>query len=151
MLFSRMKTRTVTAYDGHGRARHGTWEVTGVRRDGTPFPMVVSTSAIIVEGFPPVTSCIVRDLSEQKRLESQLSHQALHDELTGLPNRRTAIEAINELSRAGTPFTAIAIDLDFFKETNDSEGHDTGDAVLRAAAERLLLDRQFQLLLYDSR
>ncbi len=112
---------------GHEYATHGTWEVTGVRKDGTQFPMVVSTSAIVVDGFSPVTSCIVRDLSEQKRLESQLSHQALHDGLTGLPNRLMLTDRLDQtLTRARRDARmcgVLYVDLDRFKTINDTLGH----------------------------
>ena len=91
-----------------------------------------------VETLKTLARAVVTNF-ELRRALNRATGAARTDALTGLPNRRTAIEAIDELSRTGTPFTAIAIDLDFFKETNDSEGHDVGDAVLRAAAERLQL------------
>ena len=126
---------------GHENARHGTWEVTGVRKDGTLFPMVVSTSAIVVDGFDPVTSCIVRDLSEQKRLESELSHQALHDGLTGLPNRLMLADRLEQiLTRARLHARlcgVLYVDLDRFKTVNDTLGHASGDLLLVEAAARL--------------
>lgn len=76
---------------------------------------------------------------ELRRALNRANGVARTDALTGLLNRRAGAEAIDTMQRAGTPFAAIAVDLDFFKQTNDSEGHDTGDAVLRAAAERLRL------------
>ncbi len=89
-----------------------------------------------VETLKTLARAVVTNF-ELRRALNRANGAARTDALTGLPNRRTAREAIDALSQTGTPFTAIAIDLDFFKETNDSEGHDTGDAVLRAAAERL--------------
>jgi diguanylate cyclase (GGDEF)-like protein len=91
-----------------------------------------------VETMKTLARAVVTNF-ELRRALNRATGAARTDALTGLPNRRTAIAAIDELSTAGTPFTAISIDLDFFKETNDSEGHDTGDAVLRAAAARLQL------------
>ena len=126
---------------GHAHAQHGTWEVTGVRRDGTHFPMVISTSAIVVDGFPPITSCIVRDLSEQKGLESQLLHQALHDGLTGLPNRLMLADRLDQiLTRARRSVRmcgVLYVDLDRFKTVNDTLGHATGDELLIETAARL--------------
>ena len=126
---------------GHEHARHGTWEVTGVRRDGTHFPMVVSTSAILVDGSPPMTSCIVRDLSEQKRLELQLSHQALHDGLTGLPNRVMLADRLDQIlaraRRDAQMCGVLYVDLDRFKSVNDTLGHAAGDLLLVEAATRL--------------
>jgi diguanylate cyclase (GGDEF)-like protein len=73
--------------------------------------------------------------------EAMLSHAAHHDQLTGLPNRRMVadhLEAAAARSRAGaTMLGVVFVDLDRFKEVNDTYGHMTGDAVLRATAERL--------------
>src|SRR5450755_1468870 len=67
---------------GDPAARRSDDEVTGVRHDGTRFPMMVSTSTIAVDGCVPIVSAIVRDLSDQKHFEAQLAHQGLHDSLT---------------------------------------------------------------------
>jgi diguanylate cyclase (GGDEF)-like protein/PAS domain S-box-containing protein len=126
---------------GYGAAPHGTWEVTGARRDGTQFPMVVSTSPIVVDGFAPVTCCLVRDLSEQKLLESQLSHQALHDALTGLPNRTMLTDRVDQAlartRRHRRTCGVLYVDLDRFKTVNDSFGHAGGDLILIEAARRI--------------
>ncbi len=89
-----------------------------------------------VETLTTLARAVVTNF-ELRRALARANGVARTDALTGLPNRRTAMETIGALSRAGTPFAAIAIDLDFFKSINDSEGHDAGDAVLCAAAERL--------------
>ncbi len=85
--------------------------------------------------------CIARDITERKRVEERLSHLAYHDPLTGLPNRLTFDERIAlDLARArrkGETVGVVLLDLDRFKEINDSLGHDAGDRVLRAVAERL--------------
>jgi len=70
-----------------------------------------------------------------------LRHQTLHDDLTGLPNRTLLHDRLQQtLSRAnrhGRPFCLLMLDLDRFKEINDTLGHDAGDEVLREVAERL--------------
>jgi diguanylate cyclase (GGDEF)-like protein len=103
--------------------------------------MVVSTSAIVVDGFAPVTCCLVRDLSEQKLLESQLSHQALHDALTGLPNRTMLIDRLDQAlartRRHRRTCGVLYVDLDRFKTVNDSFGHAGGDLYLIEAARRI--------------
>jgi diguanylate cyclase (GGDEF)-like protein len=77
-------------------------------------------------------------LNEHRR---NLDHMARHDTLTGLPNRRMFFDvlqqAIARAERAGTKIAVMFVDLDHFKEVNDSHGHATGDRVLLAAAERL--------------
>ncbi|HEY9016611.1 MAG TPA: EAL domain-containing protein, partial [Gemmatimonadales bacterium] len=83
-----------------------------------------------------------RDVSERRRLEEQLTHQAFHDPLTGLANRALfrdrVSHAIALAERRGTPVTVLYLDLDDFKNVNDSLGHAEGDRLLIAAAERFL-------------
>jgi diguanylate cyclase (GGDEF)-like protein/PAS domain S-box-containing protein len=116
-------------------------ETTGVRRDGTMFPMIVSTSAIHVEGAQPTISGIIRDLSDQKRFEAQLSHQVLHDPLTGLPNRVMLTDrleqALARVRRRERMFVLLFVDLDRFKAVNDTLGHTIGDQLLVEAAVRI--------------
>ena len=70
----------------------------------------------------------------------EFRHQALHDDLTGLPNRRCLDQVlsrtISAATRSGEGASLVLIDLDHFKELNDSLGHAEGDAVLREAARR---------------
>jgi diguanylate cyclase (GGDEF)-like protein/PAS domain S-box-containing protein len=81
-----------------------------------------------------------RDVSERKRLEQQLVHQAFHDPLTGLANRALfrdrVSHALTLARRHGHALTVLFLDLDDFKKVNDSLGHDIGDRLLIAAAER---------------
>ena len=72
-----------------------------------------------------------------RRLAERLDMQARTDPLTGLLNRRAVKAALAEIVAAGGPATVVAIDLDHFKRVNDTVGHDAGDAVLCAMAERL--------------
>lgn len=78
---------------------------------------------------------------EMQRLNRNLRRQATFDDLTGLLNRRgwreTAPRELARASRAGSPVALVLIDLDAFKELNDSRGHAEGDRVLRETAERL--------------
>jgi diguanylate cyclase (GGDEF)-like protein/PAS domain S-box-containing protein len=81
-----------------------------------------------------------RDVSERKRLEQQLVHQAFHDPLTGLANRALfrdrVSHALTLARRHGHALTVLFLDLDDFKMVNDSLGHEVGDRLLIAAAER---------------
>jgi diguanylate cyclase (GGDEF)-like protein len=83
-----------------------------------------------------------RDVSERKRLEEQLTHQAFHDPLTGLANRALFRDRVSHAlavaQRRGHPITVLFLDLDDFKIVNDSLGHAEGDRLLIAAAERFL-------------
>jgi diguanylate cyclase (GGDEF)-like protein/PAS domain S-box-containing protein len=81
------------------------------------------------------------DVTERKRAESQLTHQALHDSLTGLANRALFLDrvelALNRVQRSGSSAAVLFLDIDRFKVVNDSLGHDRGDELLRAVGERL--------------
>jgi diguanylate cyclase (GGDEF)-like protein len=75
------------------------------------------------------------------RLVDQIRHQALHDGLTGLPNRTLILDRVDQAlaraSRQGGPVAALFIDLDGFKDINDTLGHAVGDRLLCVVAERL--------------
>ena len=80
-------------------------------------------------------------LSDLESWSTELTRRATHDELTGLANRPhlfACVEAsLERMRNTGTPFAALFLDLDGFKEVNDALGHDAGDAVLQGIAERL--------------
>ncbi|MBT2245439.1 EAL domain-containing protein [Sphingobium sp. BHU LFT2] len=82
------------------------------------------------------------DITDRRRAEQRIEHMALHDELTGLPNRSSYNDsldlALSQASRNGGKVAVIGIDLDRFKEVNDVHGHSTGDAVLQELARRML-------------
>jgi diguanylate cyclase len=126
---------------GEAAAQRREVETTGVRRDGSLFPMMVSTNAISIDGAPPTISGIIRDLSDQKRFEAQLSHQVLHDSLTGLPNRVMLTDrleqALARVRRNDRMFAVLFVDLDRFKTVNDTLGHTVGDQLLIEAAARI--------------
>jgi diguanylate cyclase (GGDEF)-like protein len=80
------------------------------------------------------------DITEQRRTEQRIAHMAGHDALTGLPNRLLFRESMEQALAAPDPENGVAvlsIDLDCFKEVNDTHGHPAGDALLRGVAERL--------------
>jgi diguanylate cyclase (GGDEF)-like protein/PAS domain S-box-containing protein len=85
----------------------------------------------------------LRDVTEERLLTEQLSHQALHDPLTGLANRALFDDRLSQahsrVQRLGGTCAVLLVDLDDFKEVNDSYGHLTGDLLLKALAGRLEL------------
>ena len=87
------------------------------------------------------TVVVWHDVTERKRLERELEHRATHDLLTGLPNRvmfRDELRrARSRAERQGTELSVMLVDLDHFKEINDTHGHAVGDEVLVEMARRL--------------
>jgi diguanylate cyclase (GGDEF)-like protein/PAS domain S-box-containing protein len=113
------------------RQRDGSWLATEIL-------------ATNLQGDPAVRGVVLntRDVSERKRLEEQLTHQAFHDPLTGLANRALFRDRVSHAlalaQRQGHPITVLFLDLDDFKRVNDSLGHAEGDRLLIAAGERFL-------------
>ncbi|WP_052402496.1 bifunctional diguanylate cyclase/phosphodiesterase [Muricoccus aerilatus] len=92
------------------------------------------------EGSPLSAVGVIIDLTERREAEARIAHLAYHDALTGLPNRvllRDRLDAALARARRGEGFAVLCLDLDRFKEVNDSLGHPIGDALLRAVSERL--------------
>lgn len=89
----------------------------------------------------PAVIAIVRDITERKRLDAQIVYAAQHDELTGLANRSMFTKALDcaiaRSVRSGKSFSILYLDLDRFKDVNDTRGHLAGDRLLRLVAERL--------------
>ncbi len=85
---------------------------------------------------------VSRDITDRKHAEDKLHFMALHDALTGLPNRTLLVDRIEqnilEAKRSGGQLTTLFIDLDNFKIVNDSLGHNAGDALLKTVADRMV-------------
>jgi diguanylate cyclase (GGDEF)-like protein/PAS domain S-box-containing protein len=118
------------------------FEVKLARKDGTLMDCLLSLNPRIEGGKTVGYQGIVRDITAYKRAEEALQYMAYHDSLTGLPNRMLFRDRLNmALLSAGRNKKRVAVmvlDLDKFKEVNDTLGHDMGDRLLKAVADRLV-------------
>ena len=114
--------------------------VEGVRKDGTALPLDVSLTSTSVGGNEMFT-VIARDATVRKLHEDQLEHQATHDPLTGLANRKLfdelLVRAVFRSERSRRAIAVLYMDLDGFKDVNDVFGHQAGDRVLSETSRRL--------------
>ena len=110
------------------------------RKDGSLFPVEITISEMYIEDACYYI-CIVRDVTERREQLKAMEYQALHDALTGLPNRvllsDRLSQAVRNAQRENHPLALLIIDLDHFKEINDTLGHHNGDIILKLAAERM--------------
>ncbi len=109
-------------------------------KDGTVFPVEIRIGPIEIDGHQHLLS-LVRDVTERKELQDHIQHLAYHDPLTDLPNRamfnRHLSHAMIQARRYYKGLAVLFIDLDRFKNINDTLGHDAGDRLLQEMARRL--------------
>ncbi|MGW5052964.1 diguanylate cyclase domain-containing protein [Actinokineospora sp. NPDC004072] len=111
-----------------------------VRANGETAWVYLATSVVRDAGVPAFQVAMVQDLSEQELLQGRLSHQLLHDSLTGLANRSlftSRLEAVHGGCPPAATLTLLCLDLDAFGVVNTTHGHAVGDRMLRVVAERL--------------
>ena len=108
-------------------------------KDGSRLESVLFTRQSVIGGELS-TIVSIFDVTERRRVEARMAHMARHDELTGLANRAHCREKLHDLmiTKAGREIVTIAfVDLDQFKQVNDTYGHQIGDALLAEAARRM--------------
>ena len=120
---------------------HIEWEAARMRRDGRELHVRGLSSHLDWDGAPAELIMMIDDTSRNRTAEA-LRRQALHDELTDLPNRNFAVQRLRDLTvfegaPGPEPFALLSIDLDRFQLINESLGHEVGDALLYAIARRL--------------
>ena len=128
----------------HNLVQHGQWhgEVWNRRKDGEVFAEMLTISTVRnAAGKPEQYVALFSDVTASKRHQSQLEHIAHFDALTNLPNRVLLSDrmrqAMAQTQRRGEMLAMACIDLDGFKHINDLHGHEVGDQVLVALAQRM--------------
>lgn len=124
-----------------GEALHH-FETTRLKKDGSQIYVSLSTSPILAANGKIIgNSVIARDVTERRKMEAIIQHQAHHDTLTDLPNRQLFMDFLErELAQArryDTQLALLFLDLNGFKKINDTMGHDCGDHLLKEVARRL--------------
>ncbi|TME99220.1 MAG: EAL domain-containing protein [Chloroflexi bacterium] len=116
-------------------------ETIGRQSGDRRFAADVSVGTMRLEHDQPLQIFSVRDITRRKEAEAALEHQALHDALTDLPNRVLLHDRLQQAIRAAdrntTSVALLVMDLDRFKEVNDTFGHHTGDQLLEQLGQRL--------------
>ncbi len=130
-------------WDEIGATDHWQGEIWSRRKSGELFPAWLALTAIR-DSHDQVSNymAIVSDITERKRSEEQTRHLAEHDFLTDLPNRVLLLDrlslALSAARRKGSMLAILFLDLDRFKQINDTLGHQVGDQLLKEVAARLL-------------
>ncbi|HEY6898128.1 MAG TPA: EAL domain-containing protein [Rhodocyclaceae bacterium] len=151
ILKSNRQDRTFYQNLWHALKEVGHWqgEIWNRRRDGDVYPQLLTISTVCDENGQPTNYVgVFTDISQLKASEAELKHLAHHDALTGLPNRMLLLSrldhALTIAQRSGKHGAVLFIDLDRFKDVNDSLGHPAGDELLQ------LVTRRFKERLRDS-
>jgi len=133
------RARALLSQGDRAGAAHG--ELRLRRKDGGLVPVEFACTTFRDRNGEACTSLIIRDITDRKRAEEHIEFLAYHDELTGIPNRahfhRAFEHALATTQRYGLHCALMVVDLDRFKNINDTIGHEAGDQMLKQVAARL--------------
>ncbi len=130
---------------GKGKTWHG--EICNRAKDGSLYWVQTTIAPFMDDRGKPYQYISIRtDITAQKNIQ-QITHIAYHDDLTGLPNRRSLLKRLNEdvkeCKKLDTSFAVLLLDINRFKNVNDGLGHKVGDLFLKEISDRLqTLDSQ---------
>jgi diguanylate cyclase (GGDEF)-like protein/PAS domain S-box-containing protein len=137
------ETRAFMDHLRHGRAFSGV-ETRRFTKDGRIVDVSISGAVFLdADGQPDGYIITLQDISDRRKKDEELRYVAYHDSLTGLPNRKSFYMRLDDLlqhssrRRSDRSWALMFLDLDKFKQVNDTLGHDTGDWLLKSVAERL--------------
>ena len=126
--------------DNHLEQLHYMAQMRNVQNELLDLSIVVVP--VMIDGKHEGSHILIKDVTEEKQAQESIRHQALHDPLTGLPNRRKLDEVLASTIAAseetGHTFAVMVMDIDRFKMINDSLGHSIGDVFLREVSNRII-------------
>lgn len=134
--------KALTQFAAAREGASSTYELDVVTCTGKPTPVSVTNVPIVLKGRVAGVYMVAIDVSQRRAAEDHLKHQALHDPLTGVANRTLFADRLERAlaahRRSDTPVALLLLDMDGFKDVNDTHGHAEGDALLVQVARRLV-------------
>jgi len=142
VLAEEVQEKTKEWYDQSFGQLPKNFETILVHPSGQRVELSVINVPVTIQGEVVGNHLFIKDITEENRVKTKIKHQADHDELTGLPNRRKFYEMLNQMIDQNegetTSIAVMVLDVDRFKMINDSLGHTYGDLFLQGVSERIV-------------